>query len=96
MLELFWLNIVLIILATGEKLLSLRGLVALAGAAEAGLAPAGFLAAGAVGPVRLRVAGVLLLLAGGEERGIWIITKRYVGDQRLLQVVVQPLQQQQP
>ena len=59
--------------------------VALAGAAEAALAPAGFLAAGAGVPARLRVAGVLLLLAGGEERGIWIITKRYVGDQRLLQ-----------
>ena len=33
MLEIFWLNIVLIALATGERLLSRRGLIALVGAA---------------------------------------------------------------
>jgi hypothetical protein len=37
MVELFWLNLVLIALATGEKLFSLRGLIALTGAAS--LAP---------------------------------------------------------
>lgn len=58
MLEVFWLNIVLIALATGERLLSRRGLIALVGAAT--LAPLwdyGF----EIRPDNLLLSGVLLL-----------------------------------
>jgi hypothetical protein len=58
MLEIFWLNIVLIALATGERLLSRRGLISLAGAAT--LAPLwdyGF----EIRPDNLLLCGVLLM-----------------------------------
>src|ERR1019366_476825 len=58
MLEIFWLNVVLIALATGERLWSRRGLVALVGAAT--LAPLwdyGF----EIRPDNLLLCGVLLL-----------------------------------
>jgi hypothetical protein len=58
MLELFWLNIVLLALATGERLLSRRGLIALVGAAT--LAPLwdfGF----EIRPDNLLLCGVLLM-----------------------------------
>ena len=58
MLEIFWLNIVLIALATGERLLSRRGLIALVGAAT--LAPLwdyGF----EIRPDNLLLCGVLLM-----------------------------------
>ena len=58
MLEVFWLNIVLIALATGERLLSRRGLIALVGAAT--LAPLwdyGF----EIRPDNLLLCGVLLM-----------------------------------
>src|ERR1035437_1850207 len=57
MLEIFWLNVVLIALATGERLLSRRGLIALVGAAT--LAPLwdyGF----EIRPDNLLLCGVLL------------------------------------
>ncbi len=58
MLELFWLNVVLLALATGERLLSRRGLIALVGAAT--LAPLwdfGF----EIRPDNLLLCGVLLM-----------------------------------
>src|ERR1035437_28575 len=58
MLEIFWLNVVLIALATGERLLSRRGLIALVGAAT--LAPLwdfGF----EIRPDNLLLCGVLLM-----------------------------------
>jgi hypothetical protein len=58
MLEIFWLNVVLIALATGERLLSRRGLIALVGAAT--LAPLwdyGF----EIRPHNLLLCGVLLM-----------------------------------
>jgi hypothetical protein len=58
MLEIFWLNVVLIALATGERLLSRRGLIALVGAAT--LAPLwdfGF----EIRPDNLLLCGVLLI-----------------------------------
>jgi hypothetical protein len=58
MLEIFWLNVVLLALAAGERLLSLRGLIALVGAAT--LAPLwdyGF----EIRPDNLLLCGVLLL-----------------------------------
>src|ERR1035441_5303480 len=58
MLEIFWLNVVLLALATGERLLSRRGLIALVGAAT--LAPLwdfGF----EIRPDNLLLCGVLLM-----------------------------------
>ena len=65
MLEIFWLNVVLMALATGERLLSRRGLTALVGAAT--LAPLwdfGF----EIRPDNLLLCGVLLLWCGVRVR----------------------------
>jgi hypothetical protein len=65
MLEIFWLNVVLMALATGERLLSRRGLIALVGAAT--LAPLwdfGF----EIRPDNLLLCGVLLLWCGVRVR----------------------------
>ena len=65
MLEIFWLNVILIALATGERLLSIRGLAALIGAAT--LAPLwdfGF----EVRPDNLVLCGVLLMWCAVRNR----------------------------